>query len=126
VRKESSTIFLHAVIVAVADARGQALFLNPPCAKHAVSVAAGGRATIFKAGVAVVTAAGRAVGAHTAVRAAGIATCAIATAAEVLAAGLVDLGFALVASELEAALIPALFGNHGSAVGIAQRSTVAA
>ena len=125
-RKESSTIFLDAVIVAVTDARGQALLFNPPCAKPAISVAAGGHATIFKAGGAVVTAAGCAVAVHTAVRAAGIDACAIATAAEVLAAGLADLGFALVAGELEAAFISAPFGNHGSAVSIAQRSTVAA
>ena len=126
-RKESSTIFLDAVIVAVADARGQALLFNPPCAKPAISVAAGGRATIFDASVAVVTAAGCAVAVHTAVRAAGIDACAIAsTAAEVLAAGLADLGFALVASELEVAFISARFRNHGSAVSIAQRSTVAA
>ena len=124
--RESSTIFLHAVIVAVTDARGQALLFNPPCAKPAISVAAGGRATIFDASVAVVTAAGCAVAAHTAVRAAGIDACAIATAAEVLAAGLADLGFALVASELEVAFISARFRNHGSAVSIAQRSTVAA
>ena len=74
---------------------------------------------------AVATATGHAV-AGTATRAAGEAVCAIVTAAEALPARLEDLGLALVARGLEAALIAAFFGNFGSAVGIAQRWTVAA
>ena len=124
--KTSSTIFLHAVIIAVREARWHALLGDPELASPTISVAAGGYATILDGGVAVVTVAGWAVAIHTIVRAAGIAACAITAAAEVLAAGLANLGLALLARELVVAFVAAVCHNHGSAVGIAQRWTVAA
>lgn len=98
---------------------------NPELASSAISVAAGGSATVYVGVFAVATAAGHAV-AGAAVRAAGEAARAVVTAAEALAARLEDLGLALVAGGLVAALVAAFFGNFGSAVGIAQRWTVAA
>ena len=89
--------------------------------------AAGERTVGLDGGDAVVTAAGRAAATDTVVRAAGIAAVAITTAAEVLAASLEDLGLAAVAfGHRGAAGTVAVCCNYGTAVGIAQRWTVAA
>ena len=89
--------------------------------------AAGERAVGLDGGVAVLTAAGRAVTTDTVVRAAGIAAIAITTAAEVLAESLENLGLAAVAfGHRGAAGTAAVCCNYGTAVGIAQRWTVAA
>jgi hypothetical protein len=114
----SSTIFLHTVIFAGVDARGQAVLANPVFASLASKVA-GVRANILDTGVAVVTAAGHAVAVNTIVRAAGNAACASTAAADVPAAGLEDLGFALLPGEC-AAVTAAVCRSNGSAAGVAQ------
>ena len=122
----SSTIFLHAMIVAGADARGIALLANPIFASFASCEirrmhAAGERAPLLEGGVAVVTAAGRAVTTDAVARAAGIAACAITTATEILAASLEDLGLASVEfGHRGAAGAVAVCFNNGTTVGTAQ------
>ena len=89
--------------------------------------AAGERTVGLDGGDAVVTAAGRAVTTDTVVRAVGITACAITTATDLLAASLEDLGLAAVAfGHRGAAGTAAVCCNYGTAVGIAQRWTVAA